>query len=88
MAPRVATARCRAPGVARRAARRRATTARATGDDARREALRRARATLPIDAVVDACLDALEVRRRRARARARRRGTDDATTRRSDRGGR
>ena len=75
MATRVATTDARAPVARRARGARRDVARRATGDDARREALRKARAKLPIDAVVDACLDALEVRRRRAKAR---RGTDEA----------
>ena len=66
MATRVATTDARAPVARRARGARRDVARRATGDDARREALRKARAKLPIDAVVDACLDALEVRRRRA----------------------
>ena len=77
MATRVATTR-RARAASRGARAVRVATSRGArpGDDARREALRKARAKLPIDAVVDECLDALEVRRR-ARAPARR-GTDEA----------
>jgi len=41
---------------------------RARDDDARRDALTATRDALPIRDVVDAVLDALEVRRRRARA--------------------